>query len=199
MKRLMMLTVALSMLPGALAGKAPAAGAMTCAVPVNRGDSAASLKARYGSQARLMKIHAAEGEMVNGMALWPNDPARRIDVFFEDNPRKRVETIRLTEPKSRWRIGGLRIGARLDAVVRANGRPVEVGGFGWDYGGGVDPRGGKLARWPGGCQIGLVMDVDPGLTNPPDNVFGDGLMMKSGEARLKAARPVVTKIYISWP
>ena len=66
--------------------RAPAIRPMTCAVPVKKGDTAASLKQRYGAQARLMKIHAAEGEMVDGMALWPNDPARRIDVFFADAP-----------------------------------------------------------------------------------------------------------------
>lgn len=201
MKRLMVLAAGLSMVSAAVPARAPGppSRVMTCAVPVKRGDTAASLQARYGKQARLMKIHAAEGEMVNGMALWPNDPARRIDVFFAKRPGKRVETIRISEPKSRWRIGGLGTGSRLDAVVKANGRPVTVGGFGWDYGGGVDPRGGALARWPGGCQIGLVMDVDPNLADVPDNIFGDGLVMQSNEARLKAARPVVTKIYISWP
>lgn len=182
-----------------LLGAAPPVRTMTCAVPVKKGDTAASLKARYGAQAKLMKIHAAEGEMVNGMALWPNDPARRIDVFFAEVPGRKVETIRLTGTRSAWRIGGLGIGSRLDAVVKANGRPVRVGGFGWDYGGGVDPRGGKLANWPGGCRLGLVMDIGPEVTNPPDNVMGDGLEMGSNSQALQAARPVVTKIFVSWP
>ncbi|MBN8485503.1 MAG: hypothetical protein J0L50_12090 [Sphingomonadales bacterium] len=186
-------------LVAAAPAKGPATRPLTCAVPVQKGDTAASLKKRYGTQARAMKIHAAEGEMVDGMALWPNDPARRIDVFFSENPGKRVETIRITGDKSRWRIGGLGIGSNLDAVLKANGRPVRVGGFGWDYGGGVDPRGGKLAKWPGGCRIGLVMDVGPDVANPPDNVMGDGVSMGSSSQALRAARPVVTKVFISWP
>jgi hypothetical protein len=178
--------------------KAPTTRQLTCALPVKKGDTAASLKQRYGAQARLMEIDAAEGDTVNGMALWPNDPARRIDVFFEERARKRVETIRLTGVKSVWRIGGLGVGSRLDAVVRANGRPVQIGGFGWDYGGGVDPRGGKLAKWPGGCQIGLVMDVGRNVTNPPDGIYGEGMTLRARDARLKAARPEVTKIFVSW-
>lgn len=179
--------------------KAPPIRPMTCAVPVQKGDTSASLKQRYGAQARSMKIHGAEGEMVDGMALWPNDPARRIDVFFADAPGKRVDTIRIAEANSAWRIGGLGIGSRLDAVVKANGRPVRVGGFGWDYGGGVDARGGKLERWPGGCRIGLVMDVGPEVRDPPDNVFGDGVSMGSNSQALQAARPRVVKIFVSWP
>ncbi len=186
-------------LVAAAQAKGPATRPLTCAAPVQKGDTAASLKKRYGTQARAMKIHAAEGEMVDGMALWPNDPARRIDVFFSENPGKLVETIRITGDKSRWRIGGLGIGSNLDAVLKANGRPVRVGGFGWDYGGGVDPRGGKLAKWPGGCRIGLVMDIGPDVANPPDNVMGDGVSMGSNSQALRAARPVVTKVFISWP
>jgi hypothetical protein len=191
---------ALASLPllAAASAYAPPTRQLTCALPVKKGDTAASLKQRFGVQAKAMKIHAAEGEMVSGMALWPNDPARRIDVFFEDTPRKRVETIRLTDPRSRWRIGGLGVGSRLDAVLRANGRPVQIGGFGWDYGGGVDPRGGKLAKWPGGCRIGLVMDVGRDVANVPDGISGDGLVLRADDPRLKAARPEVTKIFISW-
>lgn len=178
--------------------KAPPLRALTCAVPVKHGDTAASLIKRFGSQAKAMPIHAAEGEMADGMALWPNDPKRRIDIFFEERPPNFVESIRITDPRSRWRIGGLGVGSRLDAVLRANGRPVEIGGFGWDYGGGVDPRGGKLARWPGGCRIGLVMDVGRDVSEVPDGIQGDGLVLRADDPRLKAARPEVTKIFISW-
>lgn len=181
-----------------LIGAASPTRPLTCVSPVKRDDTARTLKARYGAAAKAMKIHAAEGEMVDGMALWPNDPARRIDVFFSENPRKRVETIRITGTRSRWRIGGLGPGSRLADIVRVNGRPVQVGGFGWDYGGGVDPRGGKLAKWPGGCQVSLVMDVGPGVANAPDSVLGDGVMLHSDNAALKAARPVVTKVFVSW-
>lgn len=185
-------------LAAAAPANGPATRPLTCATPVKKGDTAAALKQRYGTQVRAMKIHAAEGEMVDGMALWPNDPRRRIDVFFSEGPGKQVETIRITGEKSAWRIGGLGIGSNLDAVLKANGRPVRIGGFGWDYGGGVDPRGGKLAKWPGGCRIGLVMDIGPEVRDPPDNVLGDGVTMGSNSQALRAARPVVTKVFISW-
>ncbi|MFN3516332.1 MAG: hypothetical protein ACK4YM_04130 [Novosphingobium sp.] len=185
-------------LAAATPAKGPVTRPLTCAVPVRKGDTAASLRQRYGTQARLMKIHAAEGEMVEGLVLWSDDPARRIDVFLSEDRGKRVETIRITGKKSVWRLGDIGIGSNLDAVVKANGRPVRVGGFGWDYGGGVDPRGGKLAKWPGGCRIALVMDIGPDVADPPDKVFGDGVRMASSNPALRAARPVVSKVFISW-
>lgn len=171
---------------------------LTCASPVLKSDSAASLKKRYGGQARVMKIHAAEGEMVDGLALWPNDPKRRIDLFFDDGAMKRIATMRITGAGSVWRIGGLGIGSNLRQVVAANGRGVTVGGFGWDYGGGVDPHGGRLARWPGGCRIGLTMDVGPNVANPPEGISGEGVLLKSSDPRLIAARPQVVQIYVNW-
>lgn len=196
MKRALFAAVLALALTGAAAPSNPAA--LTCSSPVRKGDTATTLKARYGKQARIMKIHAAEGEMVDGLALWPNDPTRRIDVFFDDGPMKRIATLRITGARSVWRIGGLGIGATLPQVVAANGRAVTVGGFGWDYGGGVDPRGGKLAKWPGGCRIGLTMDVGADVTNPPEGISGDGILLNSGDPRLKAARPRVTHIYLNW-
>lgn len=196
-RSLLLGAAALSLLAAAPA-KAPITRPLTCAIPVKKGDTAASLKQRFGKQAKLAKVHVGEGEMVDGMILWPNDPARQIDVFFAEGPGKRVDLIRIDEPRSAWRIGGLGVGSRLDAVVRANGRPVRVGGFGWDYGGGVDPRGGKLAKWAGGCRIGLVMDADPNLVEVPDQVLGEGVNMGSNDGPLKAARPIVTKLSISW-
>lgn len=197
--RAILLAVLAMPLAAAAPPKGPVTRPLTCAVPVRQGDTAISLKKRYGNDARAMKIHAAEGEMVDGMALWPDNPARRIDVFFSEDPGRRVEMIRITGKRSSWRLGELGIGSNLDAVLKANGRPVRVGGFGWDYGGGVDPRGGKLAKWPGGCRVGLVMDIGQEVRDPPANVFGDGVSMGSNSQALRAARPVVTKVFISWP
>jgi hypothetical protein len=180
-----------------LIGAAPPSrpATITCALPVKKGDTAATLKARYGNHARLMKIHAAEGEMVDGMALWPNDPKRRIDVFFADRPGRKVDMVRIDEDKSQWKLGGIGIGSPLASVVAVNGRAVTVSGFGWDYGGAVDPKGGKLEKMPGGCRLGLTMDVG---ANAPQGVFGDGVFLGSDSALLKRARPRVVQMFISW-
>lgn len=191
-------SILLTLLALPLLGAAPALKPLTCASPVMKGDTVASLKKRYGTNARTMRLHVAEGEMTTGMALWPNDPKRRVEVFFSESPGKRVETVRVDRKGSVWRLGGVGVGSKLAVVVAVNGGPVNVGGFGWDYGGGVDARGGRLAKWPGGCRIALVMDVGPEVNNAPDGVFGEGIQLDSSSAMLQNAQPRVTKIFLTW-
>ncbi len=191
-------SILLAVLALPLLGAAPALKPLTCTSPVMKGDTAASLKKRYGANARTMRLHVAEGDTAIGMALWPTDPKRRIEVFFEDGGAKRVETARIDDRRSVWRLGGIGVGAKLADVVAVNRGPINVGGFGWDYGGGVDARGGRLSKWPGGCRIGMVMDVGPDVRNPPEGVMGEGIQLDSRSAVLQKAKPRVTKIFLSW-
>jgi hypothetical protein len=195
--------ILLALLLGAPALSAPAPRSakpqvLTCFAPVAKTDTGASLKRRYGAQAVAMDVPGGEGQMVRALVLWPRDKARRLEVFFDDGPMRQLSSVLIRSKGSRWRVAGLGVGATLAEVVRANGGPVTVGGFGWDYGGGVDRRGGKLARLPGGCAVGLTMDIGEGITNPPQGIFGDGVQLPSSDPRLRAARPYVTDIYVSW-
>lgn len=176
----------------------PAGQALTCSSPVKPGESAAAIKARFGSQARAMTVNGPEGTEFKALVLWPNDKRRRIEVLFgdEDSRMRKAVALRVQEDLSRWRSGGVGIGSTLQEVVRANGRSVNVSGFGWDYGGAVDTRDGKLQHLPGGCSLGLVMSESAGA---PDGVFGDGVNLNSNDAKLKAARPHVVQMTLFWP
>jgi hypothetical protein len=195
LKRLLPITLLL----GAPVLAAPAAPqALTCSSPVKPTDTARTLRQRYGAQAVAMDVPGGEGQIVRALVLWPRDKARRLEVFFDDDAMRKLGSVLIRSRGSRWRIARLGVGSSLAEVVRANGRAVKVGGFGWDYGGGVDRLGGKLTRLPGGCAVGLTMDIGEGVTNPPDGIFGDGVQLPSGDPRLRAARPYVTDIYVSW-
>ena len=174
---------------------------LTCASPVRQGESAASIKARFGKAARVMQVDGPEGMQFPALVVWPGDPARRIEVLFDDGDRamRRATSVRIVSDGSKWRIAGLGVGARLADVVKANGREVTVGGFGWDYGGSVDARGGLLEHLPGGCAVGLIMDTGPDVAEPPQGVFGDGVILKSDDPLLKAASPRVVELTYYWP
>ena len=199
-----MLRRLIAVLPFAIAlvpSLAPAAGPdplppFACTGPFAADTDEAALIRTFGrANVVFRSVPAAEGEMVDGMALWPGDPKRRIDVFFADRPGRKVDMIRINEDASLWRIAGLGIGSPLARVVSVNGRAISVSGFGWDYGGSVDPKGGKLERLSGGCRLGLTMDVG---SDAPDGVYGDGVTLGSDSALLKRAKPRVTTMFISW-
>lgn len=132
---------------------------LTCSDPVRPGDTAASLLARFGGDARTEMLGGAEGSEFSGIALWPDDPARRLEVFFAEEGPATASFVRLGEA-ARWRVASLALGDSLGRVREVNGRSFTFSGFGWDYGGYVGDRsGGRLQTLAGGCTLSLRLDA----------------------------------------
>jgi hypothetical protein len=158
---------------------------MTCSDPVKASDTADTLRQRFGDQARVETIYGPEGIELPGVALWPDDSKRRIEVVFSDEGRR---TVLFAEANgaSEWRAAGLSLGEPLAKAQESNGKPFELWGFSWDYGGYVsDFRGGKLAALPGGCRALLRFDV-PEEADVPTEILG--------EVRLTSDDPVLAGV-----
>lgn len=170
---------------------------LTCSDPVRAGDTAASLKSRYGAEAREETLGGAEGSEFPGLALWPDDPSRRLEVFFREDGAPTVSSVRLGEG-SHWRVGGLAVGDPLSRVREAHGAPFTFLGFGWDYGGYVgDLAGGRLETLPGGCAPTMRLDalgpIDDSLDASGDVEVG------SDTPGLAAANVRLIELGISFP
>jgi len=120
------------------------------------GESLASLQARFGAaNVRVEDIPGAEGEMVRGVVLFPDDPSRRAYLHFADAENLRgLALVRIVDPASTWTLGDdVHMGTTLAELVARNGAPIDFSGFGWDYGGAIGGfHGGKLeprnGSWP---------------------------------------------------
>lgn len=142
------------------------------------GDSTASLRARFGAaQVQEGEVPGAEGERVEGVILFPDDPSRRAYLYFEDAAQRRgLSLVRVLDQPSRWHFqDGIAVGMPLAELVARNGRPVRFFGLDWDYGGGVIGwNGGRLEPAPDAPQrrsIGLSTRPDIGDAAYP---MGDG-------------------------
>ena len=132
---------------------------LSCSDPVRPGDTVASLTSRFGSDAREEALGGPEGSEFAGLALWPDDPSRRLEVFFAEEGPATVSSVRVGD-KSQWRVAGLALGDPLAKVREANGAAFTFLGFGWDYGGYVSGFGdGRLGSLPGGCTASLRLDA----------------------------------------
>ena len=148
------------------------ANELTCSYPVRADDTAASLQERYGDEARSETLGGAEGSEFPGIALWPDDPARRLEVFLAENARKRVSFVRMGD-EAKWQLAGLALGDPPARVREVNGQAFTFWGFSWDYGGYVsDWSGGRLTALPGGCTPSLRFDV-PDAADFPLEIVGD--------------------------
>jgi hypothetical protein len=169
---------------------------LTCSDPVGPRDTAASLQERYGDQARAETLHGPEGIEFPGLVLWPDDPARRIEVVFAEEGQRTVSSVDLSG-MSAFRVAGLAIGDPLARANAANGKPFKLWGFSWDYGGYVsDLEGGKLAALPGGCRV--VMRVDPHEdAEVPDALVGE-VELSSDDPRLEAAGVTIEELSLAF-
>lgn len=173
---------------------------VSCEWPVDGNkDNAASVLKRFGKDARRATLGGPEGAEFEGLVLWEGDPARRIEVLLDDeSANERIFGIRLYEATSRWRIAGLGIGDPLDRVIAANGRPFVLYGFGWDYGGYLsDLKGGKLDSLPGGCEMGLRLDLVDVIDEASAGILGN-VQLESDDPRLSNRRITVSELSLNW-
>ena len=148
------------------------ADVLTCTYPVRENDTPASLQERYGKDARVETIYGPEGIELPGVALWPDDPQRRVEVVFSEEG-ERLLSFAGVSGKSAWRLAGLALGDPLAKAQEVNGKPFELWGFSWDYGGyASDFGGGKLTALPGGCRAIVRFDV-PELAEVPSEILGE--------------------------
>ncbi len=164
---------------------------LTCSYPVDGAkDTAASLLARYGASAKRETLPGPEGTELSGIVLWPKDPSRRVEAIIdEDRPGEHIGSIRIGSSRTVWKVAGIGMGTSLDAMVKANGRPIRFWGFGWDYGGRVsDLGGGRLAQLTGGCTLSVRLNLAENDPKEGMDLMGDS-EIGSDEDRVKG-RPI---------
>ena len=172
------------------------ADAITCDWPAQQGDTAEDLDALFADDAVVQMVAGGEGTEIPGVVLWPDDPARRIEVVFADEERTQITNVRVFDG-SHWKVAGLSTGSTLAQANAANGRPFELFGFEWDYGGTVtDLKGGALAD-VGGCRV--MMSFGPKAdTVLPGGVLGD-VALASDDDRLPGDGVVLWELGLVFP
>ncbi|WP_156767533.1 hypothetical protein [Candidatus Viadribacter manganicus] len=91
----------------------------------------------------------------------------------------------------------LALAMTLEDLERLNGRPFEILGFGWDYGGQIwDMRGGAINRdTAGGCRLFVFFRT---AVEHSDPLIGDRAIM-SNDPDVRAIRPSVHLITYRYP
>lgn len=177
-----------------------AANILSCTAPVGQAMTADTLTATFGDQARVETIPGPEGTTYRAVLLYPDTPERRVAVTFWDEAMTQVSDVTVSERAVAWQgPGEIGIGSTLKEVEAANGGPLTLYGFDWDYGGYVsDFKGGRLATIPGGCvfglRFGLPESVDPELMT---GISGDQ-PISSRHPNMQKAQPVVISLSVGW-
>lgn len=153
---------------------------------VTRTTTLSQLQTAYGPKnVKSVDLPGVEGDTLKGAIVLGGTDREMHVVWDPEKPEKEVLEVELVGKA--WDLNGLKRGATLAQVEKANGAPFKVFGFSWDMGGYAVFERGKLA--------GKVM-VQFTPTGPQsDDIQGDR-QIPNTHAGLRAAKPVVEKVSV---
>lgn len=183
------------------AAPAPSAAApayrLACAGPFSARTTEADLRRLFGAaNVTRERVNTVESEEANATVLFARDPNRRAEIFWIDDTRHTGFSGLRTAGRAWTTQHGLRVGSPIADVQRVHGRPFNLSGFGWDYGGTPDFEGGRLEQPTApGCYIGY--DLIPAENATSTQALGEGTF-RSDSAAVRSQRPQVGRITLSF-
>ena len=145
-------------------------------------------------------VDADGGTKVKASIVFPNDPKRRLEVWWS-NPAERSGIYLIDiKGKSTWGApGGMRLGLNLVQLEKLNQKPFKLKGF--DKNGVAtvsDWDDGALASLPGGCKSGVSLTADPKASPDAVSALSADKEYSSSDPAIRAVKPTVSEILIGY-
>jgi hypothetical protein len=196
------LAPALALLAGPLYALQPLAPlVLACSGTFAKDSSAVELATAFNSKnVTFADVEAADGTKVPASILFPNDPKRRLEVWWSDrNHRSDIHLI-VIGGQSTWTApDGLRLGQTLEQVEKINQKPFKLKGFDKDHIATVsDWDGGTVATLAGGCNAGLSLRADPKASAEKIGALSADKEYSSSDPAIRATKPTITEILIGY-
>ena len=152
--------------------------------PINPPMTLPGLKAAFGLKSLGgVRLDGPEGTTVDGIKIFPGTEKELEGVLETVGQDKWVSEVRILGKA--WKFSnGLKPGMTLAEAQKINGKPFEVSGFDWDYGGYANFEGGKLG-------FHVSVRFFPIGESYSEKISGD-VQIRSDDKTLLAAKPIVT-------
>lgn len=179
----------------------PASHAVACSGTFGKDSSHLKLAMTFDSKnITFTDVEANNGTKVPASVLFPNDPKRRLEVWWS-NPAARSGTYLIViNGKSTWSApGGLRLGLTLQQLEKLNQKPFKLKGFDKDSVTTVSDWGdGVLASLPGGCKSGVSLHADSKAPADAVSALSPDKDYSSDDPEMRAVKPTVSEILIGY-
>jgi hypothetical protein len=161
---------------------------IACSGPFAPDSGMLELAMVFGSLNMIYTEEKVQDAQVGVTVLYPKDPKRRLEVWWQNPNRTGLYLIDITG-KSDWTgPDGLHLGLTLPQLEKLNHKPFKVKGFdktgvatvsNWD--------GGALASLAGGCKASASLRADP-------KASADAVGAVTADQEFSSADPIVAKV-----
>jgi hypothetical protein len=133
-------------------------------------------------------VPGVEGEDMLATTVFPNDPDKTMQFGWQDEEKR--QTVSFVDlPPSIDGPGGVHVGMPVADVLAINGKPFNIGGFWWDYGGYAQIDQGTLANADDAACF-LSLRFSPSDDYPQDL----DVSSVSGEVTIPSDEPLLEKL-----
>ena len=145
------------------------------------------------------EVDAGPGKSMASI-IYPNDPKRRLEVWWSDRDKRKDVYLIAINGSSTWTgPGGLRLGLSLADLEKLNRKPFKLRGFDKDNTATVsDWDHGALAALSGGCKAGVILSAEAKAPAEVLAVLPVDREFSSADEALRAVRPSVIEILIGY-
>jgi hypothetical protein len=190
--------------PAAPAATKPNSGAsihtVACSGPFSKDSSNLKLAMVFDSSNLSFEDVDVSGTKVGASILYPKDPKRRLEIWWQ-NPANRSGTyLILINGKSTWGgPNGLKLGLTLADLEKLNHKPFKLKGFDKDGTATIsDWDGGALTKIPGDCKSGVSLQPDAKAAPDAVKALTADKEYSSSAAEMRAVKPKVSEILIGY-
>jgi hypothetical protein len=190
--------------PAAPSATKPNSGAamhtVACSGPFSKDSSSLKLAMVFDSTNLSFEDVDVNGTKVGASILYPKDPKRRLEIWWQ-NPANRSGTyLILINGKSTWGApNGLKLGLTLPDLEKLNHKPFKLKGFDKDGTATVsDWDGGALSKIPGDCKSGVSLQPDAKAAPDAVTALTADKEYNSSDPEMRTLKPRVSEILIGY-
>jgi hypothetical protein len=173
---------------------------VACSGPFAKTSSMLGLAMSFDSRNVAFSEITVSGNKVATSVIFPNDPKRRLEVWWSNAANRSGTYLILINGQSTWSgPGGIQLKLTLAQLEKLNHKPFKLKGFDKEKVATVsDWDGGALATVPGGCNAGLSMRPDPKAESDAVNALPADKEYNSDDPAIRAVNPTVSEILIGY-
>jgi hypothetical protein len=173
---------------------------VACGGPFAKDSSHLKLAMFFDSKNITFTDVEASGSKVPASVLFPNDPKRRLEVWWSNPTTRNDIHLIVIGGQSTWAApGGLRLGQTLEQVEKLNHKPFKLKGFDKDrIATGSNWDGGALVTAAGGCRPGVSLRADAKASAEEIGALSADKEYSSSDPAIRAAKPTVSEILIGY-